>query len=97
MQKTPYVFPLVGGRKVEHLHANIEALNIALSPAQIAAIEGASTFAPGFPYNIIVSSICALVRGRRADVGQGDGTEYSVPFKCGGHFDKWPLQQAIRP
>ena len=38
MQKTPYVFPIVGGRKVEQLHANIEALGIALSPAHIAAI-----------------------------------------------------------
>lgn len=24
MQKTPYVFPVIGGRKVEHLKANIE-------------------------------------------------------------------------
>ena len=58
MQKTPYVFPLVGGRKIEHLHANIEALSVALTPAQIAAIEGAGAFAPGFPYNIIVSHVC---------------------------------------
>lgn len=55
MQKTPYVFPLIGGRKVEYLHANIEALSIALSPAQIATIEGTSALVPGFPYNIIVS------------------------------------------
>ena len=67
MQKTPYVFPIVGGRKVEQLHANIEALGIALSPAHIAAIEGASTFVPGFPYNIIVSPLLfrspSLLRG----------------------------------
>ncbi|PBK99004.1 hypothetical protein ARMGADRAFT_1124135 [Armillaria gallica] len=25
--KTPYVFPIIGGRKVEHLKANIEALD----------------------------------------------------------------------
>ena len=35
MQKTPYVFPIVGGRKVEHLLANIEALEITLSNDQI--------------------------------------------------------------
>lgn len=31
MQNTPYVFPIIGGRKVEQLMANIEALKIALS------------------------------------------------------------------
>ncbi|EJD04794.1 uncharacterized protein FOMMEDRAFT_153886 [Fomitiporia mediterranea MF3/22] len=30
MQKTPYVFPIIGGRKVEYLMANIGALSIAL-------------------------------------------------------------------
>ncbi|KAF8814288.1 Aldo/keto reductase [Phlegmacium glaucopus] len=30
MQKTPYVFPIIGGRKVEHLLANLEALEIFL-------------------------------------------------------------------
>ncbi|KAF9800946.1 hypothetical protein IEO21_10247 [Rhodonia placenta] len=38
-QKTPYVFPIVGGRKVEHLMDNIAALDVALSPAQIAHLE----------------------------------------------------------
>ncbi|KAK3318643.1 norsolorinic acid reductase [Apodospora peruviana] len=28
MRKTPYVFPIVGGRKVEHLKGNIEALTL---------------------------------------------------------------------
>ncbi|EPQ52456.1 Aldo/keto reductase [Gloeophyllum trabeum ATCC 11539] len=53
LQKTPYVFPLIGGRKVEHLEANIEALNIALTPEQIAYIEGVVPFDLGFPHNII--------------------------------------------
>ena len=35
MQKTPYVSPIVGGRKIEHLRVNIEALEIALSDDQI--------------------------------------------------------------
>ncbi|OCB85917.1 arylalcohol dehydrogenase [Sanghuangporus baumii] len=30
MQKTPYTFPIIGGRKVEHLMANIDALKISL-------------------------------------------------------------------
>ena len=35
MQKLPYVFPVIGGRKVEQLYANLEALDIALAPEHI--------------------------------------------------------------
>lgn len=55
MHKAPYVFPIVGGRKVEHLLANIEALSVRLSDEQIAYIEGILPFDKGFPNNIIVS------------------------------------------
>ncbi|KAF7318270.1 hypothetical protein HMN09_00335500 [Mycena chlorophos] len=49
LQKTPYVFPIVGGRKIEHLMANLEALDISLSAEHIAFLEGAVPFDPGFP------------------------------------------------
>lgn len=39
MQKAPYVFPIIGGRKVEHLMANIEALKISLTEKQIEYLE----------------------------------------------------------
>ncbi|EEB95194.1 hypothetical protein MPER_05877, partial [Moniliophthora perniciosa FA553] len=39
MQKTTYVFPIIGGRKVEHLKANLEALDITLSDEQIKLLE----------------------------------------------------------
>ena len=55
MQKAPYVFPIIGGRKVEHLHANIEALDIALSDEQIKELESAIPFDPGFPSSFFVS------------------------------------------
>ena len=54
LQKTPHVFPIVGGRKVAHLRANIEALTLSLSRAQIARIEGVLPFDPGFPSTLIV-------------------------------------------
>lgn len=54
MQKVPYVFPIIGGRKVEHFHSNLEALEIALSPEQIKFLEGVLPFNPGFPVNMIV-------------------------------------------
>ena len=55
MQKTPYVFPIIGGRKVEHLLANLEALEISLSDDQIKYLESVVPFEPGFPYWMIVS------------------------------------------
>ena len=60
MQKTPYVFPIVGGRKVEHLMANIEALEITLSNDQIKYLESVVPFEPGFPYWVIVSCLPLL-------------------------------------
>ena len=51
----PYVFPIVGGRKVEHLHANLEALDISLTEAHIHKIESAVPFEAGAPHNLMVS------------------------------------------
>ena len=55
MQKAPYVFPIVGGRKIEHLHANLEALEIPLTPEQIKFLDNVVPFEKGFPYNLFVS------------------------------------------
>ncbi|KAI0752197.1 Aldo/keto reductase [Fomes fomentarius] len=51
MQKTPYVFPIVGGRKIEHLYKNIQALDVALSDEHIKKIERAMPFVKGSPYD----------------------------------------------
>jgi aryl-alcohol dehydrogenase-like predicted oxidoreductase len=56
MHKTPYVTPIVGGRKVEHLKANIAALAIRLSEAEIDEIESAYPFDVGFPMNFLGGS-----------------------------------------
>lgn len=45
MQKFPYVFrAIVGGRKVEHLLANLEALNISLLLEQTEFLDGVVPF-----------------------------------------------------
>ena len=54
MQKTPYVFPIIGGRKVEHLMDNIEALDISLTTEQIKCLEEVIPFDLGFPHGMIV-------------------------------------------
>lgn len=61
MQKAPYVFPVVGGRKVEQLHANIEALSVSLSDQQIAYLESILPFDKGFPMNRFVSIVVRSV------------------------------------
>jgi aryl-alcohol dehydrogenase-like predicted oxidoreductase len=62
MHKAPYVFPIVGGRKVEQLLGNIEALSISLTPEQIVFLESTVDFDIGFPLNFIVSLHTNLVR-----------------------------------
>lgn len=51
MQKAPYVFPIVGGRKVEHLHQNIEALSVHLTDEQIKRLNEIVPFNPGWPFD----------------------------------------------
>jgi len=71
MHKTPYVFPIVGGRKIEHLKGNIEALSLKLTKEDIDEIEGAVPFDLGFPMNF-------LGNGNPAD---------NFLLKMAGHFD----------
>lgn len=47
MSKAPNVFPIVGGRKVEHLMDNVQALKIKLSTEQIEYLESIVPFEPG--------------------------------------------------
>lgn len=51
MHKTPYVFPIIGGRNIEHLKGNIEALKLKLTEKDIMEIEGAKEFDLGLPMN----------------------------------------------
>ena len=111
MQKTPYVFPIVGGRKVEHMMANIEALEITLSNDQIKYLESVVPFEPGFPYYVIVSCLffsfflCSfsMVVSRILIFcdfsSQGDGQEnvgLLAATSC-SKVIKGPLLQPLRP
>jgi aryl-alcohol dehydrogenase-like predicted oxidoreductase len=53
--KSPYVFPIVGGRTVKHLKGNIEALKLKLTQEDIKEIEEPYKFDPGFPHSFIGS------------------------------------------
>ncbi|EJD04770.1 Aldo/keto reductase [Fomitiporia mediterranea MF3/22] len=82
MQKTPYVFPIIGGRKIEHLMANIDALKITLSDEQIKYIESVLPFDPGFPTTMI---------------GDGTPNRTTALYDHAAHWDRWPLVQPIKP
>ncbi|KAJ6444489.1 aryl-alcohol dehydrogenase [Purpureocillium lavendulum] len=51
--KASNVFPLVGGRKVEHLEDNIRALSIKLTEKQVAYLDSVKSFDIGFPNDFI--------------------------------------------
>lgn len=53
LHKANNVFPMVGGRKVEHLMDNIKALSIRLTDKQIEFLESQKPFDPGFPMNFL--------------------------------------------
>jgi len=53
MHKSPYVFPIVGGRKISHLEGNIQALGLTLTPEEIQQIDTAYGFEMGFPHQFL--------------------------------------------
>jgi aryl-alcohol dehydrogenase-like predicted oxidoreductase len=53
LQRTPYVFPIIGGRKVSHLKDNVRGLEITLSEEQVKFLEEQVKFDVGFPMNFI--------------------------------------------
>ncbi|KAL1970354.1 hypothetical protein VTN77DRAFT_5514 [Rasamsonia byssochlamydoides] len=67
LHKTPYVFPIVGQRKIEHLKANVDALSIQLSEEDMREIDEAVPFDVGFPMNFIFPEKYTL-RETAADV-----------------------------
>ncbi|KAK8075135.1 aldo/keto reductase [Apiospora hydei] len=86
MQKTPYLFPVVGGRKVEQLKANVEALSLELSPEDVAEIEKGYDFDVGFPHSILNSN-GTMVKGPQ-----------DVTLLAGmGHFDYVASPSAVKP
>ncbi|KAF4305364.1 hypothetical protein GTA08_BOTSDO06388 [Botryosphaeria dothidea] len=82
MAKITNVFPIVGGRKVEHLQDNIQALKIKLTQEQIDYLESVKSFEPGFPSNFVGED--PRVRGQAppltAAAAQMDFVRYPKPI-----------------
>jgi len=85
MHKAPYVFPIVGGRKVDHLKGNIEALTLQLSREDIEEIESAAPFDLGFPHSMLWGS----------DVPEN--SQQVTLLRMAGTFDYVPERQPVAP
>ncbi|TFB02416.1 Norsolorinic acid reductase A [Trichoderma ghanense] len=83
--KAPYCFPILGGRKIEQLKANIEALAIDLSEEERETIESAVPFHFGYPQEFLGGAKGALY-------GQDAWTTKRL-----GHFDWVTPPQAPKP
>ncbi|BCS22823.1 uncharacterized protein APUU_31048S [Aspergillus puulaauensis] len=85
LHKTPYVFPVVGQRQIEHLKANVDALGIELSKEDMDKIDTAVPFNPGFPINFIFHGKYDLTL-----------TAADVPLtRKAGHIDAPPYQGIV--
>ncbi|KAI0594385.1 aldo/keto reductase [Biscogniauxia sp. FL1348] len=81
MSKAPYVFPIVGGRTIDHLKANVEALNLSLSEEDIKEIESAVPFDLGFPCNFLYGGATPDHPGKVYLLAMGGTTDYVQELK----------------
>ncbi|KAI9729193.1 MAG: hypothetical protein M1834_007100 [Cirrosporium novae-zelandiae] len=88
MQKTPYVFPIIGCRKLSHLEGNIKALGLELSDEDISEIENANEFDVGFPQTF-------AKLGLNAGAVKSPGDVFLT--QMAGRFDFVEGPKAIRP
>ncbi|KAM0548863.1 hypothetical protein ACHAPJ_009719 [Fusarium lateritium] len=70
--KAPYVFPLVGARKVEHIKGNVESLDVRLTEEEIGKIDTAYPFDHGFPHNFLSGTLFTGDEVHRGASAPGD-------------------------
>jgi len=85
MHKAPYVFPIVGGRNVNHLKGNIEALRLQLTQEEMDEIDNAVPFDLGFPHNFLYGS------------SKPSHHQNVWLLNMGGTYDYLPEQQPVAP
>lgn len=81
--KTPYVFPIVGARKVEHIKASIEGHRTLLTPETIQKVDEAYVFDPGFPHSFLSGT---LMSGASAKGAYGPA-DVVLTKSAGAEFD----------
>ncbi|EXJ88488.1 hypothetical protein A1O1_05418 [Capronia coronata CBS 617.96] len=66
LHKEPYVFPVVGGRKISHIEGNIEGLSTSLTTEEIDKLDRAYDFDPGFPSTFLSGTVVNLGTPQKA-------------------------------
>jgi aryl-alcohol dehydrogenase-like predicted oxidoreductase len=94
-QRAPYIYPIVGGRKVEHLKGSIESLRVALTEEEIDEIEGAYNFDYGFPHSFLSGILFGEHGKTRLRGASGLGDVFLT--KGMGEFDWVESPKAVRP
>ncbi|KAI7155095.1 Norsolorinic acid reductase [Hortaea werneckii] len=94
MQKTPYVFPIVGDRKVEHIQGNIGSLSVRMEKEDIEEVEEGYHFDPGFPHTFLSGT---MFKGGDEKPRGADGPEDVWLLNGLGPFDWHPKQEPARP
>lgn len=95
LQKAPYVFPIVGGRKVEHIQGSIDGLAVELTPEEVEKIEQAYPFDHGFPHTFLSGTMFRGSDNTEHKQVQGPGDVWLL--SAGSKFDFVKGPQAIRP
>jgi aryl-alcohol dehydrogenase-like predicted oxidoreductase len=80
MYKAPYLFPICRGRKIEHLQANIDALTLSLSAADLDEVEQALDFDLGLALSLLGKrpEDCGMLLAS----GRFDYVQAPQPYPC---------------
>lgn len=84
------MYPIVGGRKIDHLKGNIEALGIELSGQEIEEIDSAVDFEVGFPMNFLFE-----FGGGKYNTNKTSADVALLGFA--GNLEVPPHQQPVKP
>ncbi|BCS01990.1 aldo/keto reductase [Aspergillus luchuensis] len=91
MQKSVYVFPIVGCRKIDHIKGSIASLSVTLTDEEMAKVDNAYTFDFGFPHTFLSGSMFDNSTPRMAEkpgdvwltkaMGKFDWVEQTKPIR----------------
>jgi aryl-alcohol dehydrogenase-like predicted oxidoreductase len=93
MHKAPYVFPIVGARKLEHIQGSLAALSISLTEGEIREIEDSYHFDHGFPHTFLSGTLF----NDEAKPKQAEGPQDVFLLKPLGEFDWVEQPKPIKP
>ncbi|KAH8587365.1 NADP-dependent oxidoreductase domain-containing protein [Bisporella sp. PMI_857] len=91
LQKTPYVFPIVGARTVEHVEAFADGLSIEMSQQDLDFIDGAIPFNPLFPMTFLYE----FGGDRKYNVSLTPADNFQ--YRMAAYIDSPPHQMPIKP